>query len=132
MTEEYEYERVEIKPGDQSWQGQEIFYADDKTMLLVLFVGEQNIFYRIIRDGGFCEDTISIDLPFKNHEFYIRKPKRKMLKKALFVLKTAGTFHPVEYYPNDEFLTEDEAKQLHGENLFKWPYGEIIEVPEGE
>lgn len=129
MTEQYEYERVEIKPGDnKTWQDASIYVGADKLAYTVLHVGEHCVFVSRLSSGGhYFENLYALGA-----DFYIRKPRPKMVKKALCVLKTKGEFRPVEHYPNQEFITEEKAKELFGDELFKWPYGEIIEVPEGE
>lgn len=130
MSEEYEYERVEIKPGDQSWVGRELFVDtcgiknSPKEALKVLSVGERMVFIR--SDDGLVEGTIWL-----GKDFYIRKPKRKMVKVArcLFKMKNKNDGW---VYESNILGTEEQLKKAYADTLVKWPYGEIIEVEEGE
>lgn len=89
MTEQYEYERVEIKPGDQSWVGKYIYacvpvaYSDIDygDIRQVLSVGEESIFLINITNGK------EAAWKFDSYGFYIRKPKPKKLELILKVIR---------------------------------------------
>lgn len=131
MTEQYEYERVEIKSGDnKTWQDTSIYVGVDKLAYTILHVGEHCVFASRLSPSGNYSETI-YDL--EDGDFYIRKPKRKMVKKALamleryecgpgWVLKPSDRAETLEYF--ERVYTKDRIK--------KWPYGEIIEVEEGD
>lgn len=136
MTTEYEYERVEIKPGDQSWVGKEIRFGhlDESVQCSnfykVLFVGNRGIFLRSLESGW--ENCWGLD----EIVFYIRKPKRKMVKKAraLYIAPIQVFWGKANYglEASSAPLTEEAAKLLYGHDLIKWPYGPTFEVEEGE
>ena len=131
MTEEYEYERVEIKPGDKSWVGKDIYFlycsinGDSKSPKAVMYNSDEILILKGKKEEAYRHECLMPD-------FYTRKPKRKMVKKALamleryecgpgWVLKPSDRAETLEYF--ERVYTKDRIK--------KWPYGEIIEVPEG-
>lgn len=125
MTEQYE--RVEIKPGDnKTWQDMSIYVGADKLAYTILHVGEYFVFASRLDYRGYYFETLHA----LEAEFYIRKPKPKMVKMAKAVCWSKGLHG--KFIHDTRFLTEQEAKNQYGEDLIKWPYGEIIEVPEGE
>lgn len=127
MSEEYEYERVEIKPGDQSWVGELIYTYPDGLAYKVLCVGEKEVFLKTTGELWHANSLDKECLWGIEKDFYIRKPKRKMVKIArAIVMRDWGNREAPE-----AFYTEEEAKETFGKRLIKWPYGEIIEVEEG-
>lgn len=136
MNEEYEYERVEIKPGDQSWVGELIYTYPDGLAYKVLCVGEKEVF---LKTTGELWHANALDKEYLwgiEKDFYIRKPKRKMVKKArALYIAPIQVFWGQENYgleASSDPLTEEAAKLLYGHDLIKWPYGKTIEVEEGE
>lgn len=132
MTEQYEYERVEIKPECFDFFGAEVVpvlkhYSPDDCMPVAKICGIGKTDVLLVGRSG-----LDITFSLKDYDFYIRKPKRKMVKKARAVFVRPG--------PNDSDelrifrsrpITEQEVKVYIGDDLIKWPYGEIIEVEEG-
>lgn len=127
MNEEYEYERVEITPG---MVGQIVYTDKDNYPFRVVDIG-YHVWLEKAKGGdwpSYCVGGPSRYSP-KYSQFYIRKPRRKMVKKALSLFKTTYADGRVDYFPSTILLTEEEARKSFG--FYRWPYGQVVDVEEG-
>lgn len=87
MTEEYEYERVEIKPESFELFRAEVMpvlkhYSPDDCMPVAIICGVGKTHVLLVGRSG-----LDITFSLKDYDFYIRKPKRKMVKIAQYLYK---------------------------------------------